>query len=370
MTASIHPAKQCLPRQARAEQEPERSGAFWRLAQSLVLLAGLALVASLFLYPALGLDLLWNGLIPLAPLLLVVFPGLWRNICPLATFSLLPQRWGRGPQRALPRSLAGHFSLLGLIALLLIVPLRHVYLDRNAGASALMLLAAAAMAFLAGWNRVSRSAWCNGLCPIHPAEKLYGQVPAWTPANARCGSCAKCSRPCPDSTRSMNPTVAASSPLERLPGHVMVGGFAGFVWGWHQVGDLSGPLSVSEVVLAYAWPIGAGALSLASYALARRYSSNLPESRRRLVRVYAWAAVTLYYWFRIPALMGFGEHPGTGMLVDWTAHGEWPAWLAQATSTTFLSWFMLLRGGSAGSWLLRPAVIDLPDEASLVCREA
>jgi len=370
VTASIHAAKQRLPLQDGAALSFNRPSDDWRLAQYLVLLAGFALVASLFLRPALGLDLLWNGLIPLAPLLLVVAPGVWRNICPLATFSLLPQRLGRGRGHPLPRPLAGRLSWLGLLALLLIVPLRHVCLDRHAGATALMLLAAAAAAFLGGWLYAARSAWCNSLCPIHPAEKLYGQMPAWTPANARCDSCGKCSRPCPDSTRAMNPTVTASSSLERWSGHVMAGGFAGFVWGWHQVGDMLGPVTVADVVLAYAWPFGGGLLSLASYALAWRYAGKTPEARRRLLRGYAWAAVTLYYWFRIPALMGFGEHPGTGMLVDWTVYGDWPAWLARATSSAFLSWFMLLRGTVAASWLQRPAVTELSDEMPVGGKEA
>lgn len=370
MNLSPPVAKQCLPRQERAALSFKRPADDWRLVQYLVLLAGVALVACLFLRPALGLDLLWNGLIPLAPLVLVVLPGVWRNVCPLATFSLLPQRLGLGLGHPLSRSQAGRLSLLGLLALLLIVPLRHVCLDRNAGATALMLLAAAAAAFMGGWKHAARSAWCNSLCPIHPAEKLYGQVPVWTPANARCGSCGKCSRPCPDSTRAMNPSVTASSSLERWSGHVMAGGFAGFVWGWHQVGDVSGPLTLADVVLAYAWPMGGGALSLASYALAWRYSKNTPEFRRRLLRGYAWAAVTLYYWFRIPALMGFGEHPGTGMLVDWTAWGEWPAWLARVTSTGFLSWFILLRGATPASWLHRPAAMDLSDEMPVGSKEA
>lgn len=151
----------------------------------------------------------------------------------------------------------------------------------------------------------------------------------------------------------MNPTVTGASRAERLAGQAMTGGFAGFVWGWHQVGDLTGPASAGAIAQAYAWPFAGGALSLLLYLA---LDHGLPAlSRRQLVKVFAWAAVTLYYWYRLPALMGFGAHPGTGMLVDWTSQGEWLAWSVQAGSTIFLTWFMLIRKASAGSWLLRPA---------------
>ena len=325
----------------------------WRVLQDALLLLGVALVICLLMRPELGLNLLWNGLIPVAPALLVVFPGLWRNICPMASFALLPQRMGLGYLRPLPAGIASLFSILGLLGLLIIVPLRHVSLDRNATATAGMLLLAAVAAFVSGLLFRGRSAWCNALCPIHPAERLYGQAPAWTAGNARCEHCSNCSRPCPDSTRTMNPTVTGASRAERLAGQVMTGGFAGFVWGWHQVGDLTGPASACAIAQAYAWPFAGGALSLLLYVA---LDHGLPAlSRRQLVKVFAWAAVTLYYWYRLPALMGFGAHPGTGMLVDWTSQGEWLAWSVQAGSTIFLTWFMLIRKASAGSWLLRPA---------------
>lgn len=325
----------------------------WRFAQDAMLCTGIALVGALLLYPKLGLDLLWNGLIPAAPVLLVLFPGVWRNVCPLASFALLPQRFGWYMQRPMPQGLAPLLSLFGLAALLLIVPYRHVSLDRSASASALMLLLSGALALLAGLLFGARSAWCNSLCPIHPAEKLYGSAPVWTPTNARCLSCSKCSRPCPDSTRALNPTVTGPSRLERGVGHVMTGGFAGFIWGWYQVGDLLLPYTQFDVFVAYAWPFAGGLFSLALYGLIYRRFAAEAVLRRRMVTVFAWAAVTLYYWYRLPELMGFGGHQETGMLVDWRAHGDWLPWSARFLSTSFLIWFMLLRSAQAQPWMHR-----------------
>ena len=61
--------------------------ALWYAAQYLLLLGGLALVWLLMARPAVGIAIMWNILIPAAPALVTILPGLWRNICPMATFS-------------------------------------------------------------------------------------------------------------------------------------------------------------------------------------------------------------------------------------------------------------------------------------------
>jgi hypothetical protein len=105
-----------------------RSLAYWRVAQYAVLLLGMALLTTLLYFPAIGLDIMWNGLIPIAPALVVIAPGLWRNICPMSTFSLLPHRFGFSRRRLLPRRWAGVLTFIGLVALFVIVPLRHLSL--------------------------------------------------------------------------------------------------------------------------------------------------------------------------------------------------------------------------------------------------
>lgn len=328
----------------------------WRLAQGVMLLAGVALVGVLLGFPSVGLDLFWNALIPLAPALIVVAPGVWRNICPMATFSRLLARFRHLEGRPVTDALAARLALAGLVALLVVVPLRHVLLNTSAVATAFMLLLAAALALYLGTTRRGYSGWCNGLCPIHPVERLYGQAAGWTPDNARCDACHRCSRPCPDSTRALTPLVTPPVPLARLLGHGLTGGFAGFVVGWYQVPDYHGAPALADIATAYAWP-GAGALvSLLAYAAAYRRYGHSAANRSRLARLFATAAVAAYYWYRIPALAGFGPHPGTGMLVDLSA--VWPAlpWLTRPLTTAFFVWFLLLRPARNVSWLTRPAL--------------
>jgi hypothetical protein len=71
-----------------------RSIMIWRVVQALVWLAGASILFCLLFFPALGIVLFWDILIPVAPLLLVVFTGVWRNVCPMATNALLPRHLG------------------------------------------------------------------------------------------------------------------------------------------------------------------------------------------------------------------------------------------------------------------------------------
>jgi hypothetical protein len=316
------------------------------------MLAGVALVVTLIYLPDVGLDIFWNMLIPVAPALIVIAPGLWRNICPLATFALLPRRFNAS-RRAIPSPThAAWLTAAGVTALLLIVPLRHLALNTNGALTALMLIVAAAIAFALSMVYEWRGAWCNALCPIHPAEKLYGVMPAISVPNARCDDCGKCYAPCPDSTRSISPVVTTPGRLEKGAGHIMAGGFVGFIWGWYQVPDYSTTIGGIEMVFAYAWPFGCALVTLVLYGWAWR-TFYRPEARRRLIKMFATAAVCAYYWYRIPLLVGFGPHPGSGMLLD--LHHELPnlPLFSRVITTSFFVWFMLLRTEPRISWMTR-----------------
>lgn len=326
----------------------------WRLLQYLVLFAGVALVAALLFRPGVGLLIMWNVLIPIAPALIVVAPGLWRNICPMATFSLLPRRLGLSRQKHLARRTAALLSASGLIALLLIVPLRHVALNTDGPMTALMLLLSAVVAFSMGSVYEWRSGWCNTLCPIHPVEKLYGFSPAIKVRNMRCDTCKKCMTPCPDSTRAMNPSITGPTFVGRSAGHFMIGGFAGFIWGWYRIPDYHGDAGVSGIVSAYFWPSAGALVSLAIYVALRAWACRSKADRAVLVKVFAAAAVSTYYWYRIPALAGFGPHPGNGQLCDLSAVLPDLPMVSHVVTSAFFVWFMIIRGSSGASWMLRP----------------
>lgn len=354
VTSGVRYAGRATECHGDSHKEESHTSIVWYVVQYLLLSSGVGLVVTLILKPEVGLHLLWNGLIPLAPLLVVVAPGLWRNVCPMATFSLLPWRLGLSAKQKMSQEAAGRAALIGLLGLLLIVPLRHILLNTDGPATALMLLISAAIAFFMGWRYELRSGWCNTVCPIHPAERLYGQAPALTLSNARCDKCYQCSTPCPDSTKAMSPIISGTNQLARLTGHIMAGCFVGFIWGWYRIPDYGISVGMDRVIEAYGWPFGAGAVTLAFYAILQRWVCKTTEHRTLLVRLYAAAAVSMYYWYRVPSLIGLGPHPGSGMLIDLSASlPDFPVY-SHIVTTVFFLWFMILRKSPKNSWLKRP----------------
>lgn len=330
----------------------------WRIIQYLLLILSIILVTLLIYQPTLGLNIFWNVLIPIAPAVVVVAPGLWRNICPMATLSMLPRSMGISKQGSPSQGMTALLSLGGFLALYIIVPYRHLSLDTNGLHSALMLIIAGLTAFLFGIAFKWRAGWCTTLCPIHPVERLYGIAPAATFINAHCAHCEHCTAPCPDSTKSMTAAITGPSPLSSLVGHIVIGSFAGFIWGWNQVPDYSGAVTMAQYIYAYIWPIGAATITLAIYGMLYRWIFVTKEGQKTVVKVFATAAVTTYYWFRIPALVGFGPYPGTGMLYDLSA--QIPAWtehLSHIITSAFFIWFMLIRKNPKISWMIRPPLL-------------
>ncbi len=336
--------------EARALSKPEVRA--WAAVQIAVWLIGVGIVVALVVAPEIGIHALWNVLIPVAPALLVVAPGLWRNICPLGSTVLLPRHMGLSRARPVSGAWASHLALIGVVLLLLIVPLRHVVFDTSGPATALVLVVLSALGLTMGWLFQGKSGWCSGVCPVHPVEKLYGQAPLVTPPNAHCRTCTRCVAPCPETIPAGHPLSGRDAPSSRLAGTLLVGGFAGYIWGWFQVPDYLHD-GWSHLWTAYSWPLLGTCVSLAAYLPLR---ALLGRSRRRvLVRVFAAAAVACYYWFRIPALVGFGPYPGDGMLIDLT--GSLPAWFpaaSQLTTTALFAYLLVLRRGPPRTWTVRP----------------
>jgi hypothetical protein len=325
----------------------------WRAVQLVVWLIGLGIVIALFLRPQLGLHAFWNVLIPVAPALLAVAPGLWRNICPLASTALFPRHMGLSKRRRLPPEAQAALTLVAILALLLLVPLRHVVLDLNGPATAWVILALAGIGIGMGLRYEWKSGWCSSLCPVHPVEKLYGSEAGIAPPNAHCDLCHRCVTPCPDSTPGMHPLATTRYRAQRVGGTLLVGGFAGYIWGWFQVPDYAGREGLSHLGFAYGAPFLGLLVTLFLFVVLR---SMLPRERERvLILSFAAAALACYYWFRLPALFGFGPHPGDGMLVD--LRDTLPAWFPHVSRflTTALAFLWLTaRAGGQRAWSSRP----------------
>lgn len=328
----------------------------WTIAQISLWLIGVTIVALLLFREEIGILVFWNFLIPVAPAILVVFPGVWRNICPMSSTALLPKKLKLAKVTKISIHSQGNLYLFGVMALLAIVPLRHLVLNINGPATATMLLVAAFIAIIMGMFVEWRSGWCASACPIHSVERLYGSTPLFTTDNAHCSSCEQCVSVCPDSTKQMTSALTRNISSERLAGLLITGCFFGFIWGWYQVPDYRGALNLNTIISAYTWPLAGGLVSLSVYLLIKKQLTI--KQTQVLNRLFATASVACYYWYRIPSLIGMGIYPTDGVLVDLSA--SLPLWFpiaSQLTSTSFFVWFMMIRplNKAKQSWSIRPA---------------
>jgi hypothetical protein len=324
----------------------------WRIAQTLVWLIGALILVALFLWPNLGLLLFWNILIPVAPLLFVLVPGIWRNVCPLATTVLLPRHFGLSKRKTLSFRTLGQLNLLGVLTFYAIVPLRHAVFNCHGEATGLLLVALGALGLAMGFRYEWKSAWCSGLCPVHPVEKLYGAKALWTTANAHCDRCMNCVIPCPDSTPNMHPGASKKTIYHRWSGVLVSGGLPGFIWGWFQVPDQT-RLTFSAWAQVYAWPLMGLGVTLAIYVAGMRLIHA--GLQRPWLHIFAATGVSCYYWYRIPALLGFGKFGASGRLVDLSQSlPGWTVWVIPILSSLFFFYWLVFRPSQNLSWVRRP----------------
>jgi len=333
------------------DQMSPRSILIWRIVQTLVWLAGVLILFNLIFYPTIGIHLFWDILIPIAPALLVVAVGIWRNVCPLASTALFPRHINISKRKKLTISQTGKLNLIAVLALFIIVPLRHAIFNMNGLTTALLILSLGLIAVIAGLFYEWKSVWCSGLCPVHPVEKLYGINNKLPLPNAHCNKCTRCVTPCPDSTTGINSLSSKKTTYHKVAGFLMVGGFPGFVWGWFQVPDYPGLTGIEQLIEIYKLPmLGLFFTGVLFFAL----KTFLEE--KVLIPIFSAAAVSCYYWFRIPALFGFGIFPGDGMLIDLTgALPEWSFTVATFATTLFFFWWIVFSKQNKISWMTRPA---------------
>jgi hypothetical protein len=326
---------------------------FWKILQGLFWLVGIALIYFMLFQPSLGVTLFWNILIPVAPALLVVGTGVWRNVCPLSTTALIPDKFGLSKKKKLSNAQRATLNLAGVVLLFLIIPLRHVLFNTSGQATAVIIIALSVIAFASGFVFERKSGWCSGLCPVHPVERLYGSGVAFTLPNAHCNECVRCSIPCPDSTPNMLPIASEKLNASKVTELLLVGAFPGYIFGWFQVPDYGSAAGWQHLQLVYGYPLLGAVVTLSIYLLLNRVVKK--AHRKMFVNLFAAAAVSCYYWFRLPMLFGFGSVNSNGMLADLS--GTLPGWsmlVLTLATTSFFFWWMVVRTKAKRSWSVRP----------------
>lgn len=322
----------------------------WRIVQTLVWLLGIFILFSLVFSPTIGIHMFWNILIPVAPALLIVAVGLWRNICPLASTALFLRHMNFSKRKKIKITQIEKLNLIAIVALFIIVPLRHLIFNMNGPATAILIISLGGIAILMGYFFEWKSGWCSGLCPVHPVEKLYGSNNKLSLENAHCDKCHHCVEYCPDS--GLGSLWSKKSIYHKISSFLMVGAFPGFVWGWFQVPDFSNIVNIEQLLLIYKFPfIGMLATSVLFLIMSRIFEKNF------LIRFFAASAVSCYYWFRLPALFGFGIFPEDGMLVDLTNYfPEWSMTVSIYVLSLFFFGWMMFKIEDNKNWLIISSV--------------
>jgi hypothetical protein len=76
---------------------------------------------------------------------------------------------------------------------------------------------------------------------------------------------------------------------------------------------------------------------------------------QKLISVFAAAGVSCYYWYRIPALIGYGNFADDGLLYNLS--NVIPAWVIpfiNIATTLFFFYFLVIRKPNNQSWVVRP----------------
>ncbi len=288
----------------------------WDVLRGLSVLASVALCVALVVDPKRGLFVFWGLIIAILPLVFFLAPGLWRNICPLATVSQVPRRFSRGRSLTLPPVLQRHGYLIAVALFLGIAPARKVLFNSNGPAVAALLVGVLVAGFAAGTVFKGKSGWCSTFCPLLPVQRIYGQTPFAVVRNSHCEPCVGCTVNCYD----FNPRAAQLADVHDEDvqrgdyRRLFAGAFPAFVIAFYTL-----PAGHGWGVAAMYGKFGLALLvGLGAYFL---LDAIAPVPRATLTAVFGAIALNAYYWFNVPAL----AHRIAGSSPWWWA---WPARLA------------------------------------------
>ena len=275
----------------------------WQVVQALGLLATVLLLVGLVVRPTLSLNILWNGLVPVLPAVFLLNPILWRNVCPLATLTMLP-----GGTRTITGHTVRATLVVGAVLLVAFVMARRFLFNVNGPAIATAVAGLSLAALAGGWRFEHKAGFCNTICPVLPVERLYGQRPLLRVANTRCRPCVGCTaRGCLDRSRAdaLRTAIgqrAASETWVRSPFGGFAAAFPGLIVGYFTVGNTSlagAPAVIGHVLLAVA--VSVLVVVLLVRLLRVSSGSGLP--------LLGALAAGHYYWYTAPVISAAWQLP-------------------------------------------------------------
>ena len=299
----------------------------WHAVRMASLAGAFAVAVCLIVVPDTGLMLFWKIIIPVLPLMFLVAPGLWRNICPLAASNQLPRVFGFTRALTAPDWFKEYGYVIAIAGIALFISLRKVVFEDSGVATALLLLGALAAAFVGGILLKGKSGWCSSMCPLLPVQRLYNQTPLALVPNTHCQPCVGCTKNCYD----FNPRVAYLADLrDDDPYYVgyrklFAGAFPGLVLAFFTIPSPP-EISVGEMYARFALYIAAGVGSF--YVL----DSFVKSTSHKITTLYAAAAFTIFYGYAGPELIE---------TLSGTEPAEWLAWTIRALAFVLAAYWVV-----------------------------
>jgi NADPH-dependent 2,4-dienoyl-CoA reductase/sulfur reductase-like enzyme/ferredoxin len=273
-------------------------GIVWHLGRALTVFLLAGLLWLLWFGDSQALDSFWHLAVPLLPLVFFITPGLWRNLCPLATVNQLPRQFGGLLTLELPDGLRRYAGVIGISLLLLIVPLRKIFLQDDPRATAIMIFVALMLALAGGLVFKGKSGWCGTFCPLSPLQRAYGQTPFLTVSNSHCKPCVACTKNCYD----FNPQVAYIADLyddERHLGNdrkFFIAALPGFLYAFFTLPDFP-EIQALELYRQI------GLYMLISLGLFYVIETYIKVSVHKITALFTVVCLNLFYWYVTPDMV-------------------------------------------------------------------
>jgi nitrite reductase (NADH) large subunit len=270
----------------------------WHVARVLVLLSTVAIAALLAVRPAVGLKILWDVAVPILPLVLVVAPGFWRQVCPMAFLNQIPRMANITQGLDLPQPLKNSAFAIAVASFAGCVALRVPVLNQNAFVVAAGVLAALGLALTGGLVFKGRSGWCGTFCPLGPIQRTFGQAPLIIVRNGFCNTCVGCQKNCYD----FNPRGAIFSdvydddPRFAWQRRLFMGLLPGLILGYFGQGPAPAYGEPQYHIILF----GACCASAGLYGLA---VSFLPVAPYKISVLFGAFALGAFYWFSGPTMV-------------------------------------------------------------------
>jgi MFS family permease len=184
--------------------EPRVPRFIWTVLRLATLVVTFAIAGLLIYQPELGLKLFWGLAIPAVPAVLILAPGLWRQVCPMAFLNQIPRLGGFSREKDLPEAWRNAAFGIAVTTFFAAVALRVPMLNHDGQLVAIGVLGVLLLAFIGGLVFKGRSGWCGTFCPLGPIQRNYGHAPLLMVRNGYCSPCLGCQKNCYD----FNPRAA------------------------------------------------------------------------------------------------------------------------------------------------------------------